>query len=412
MSYDVASSINTLLFEKDSVIIPGFGGFALSRESSSIDYIKSKISPPSKVASFNPNLTVNDGVLVDYIKNKNRCTLEQATQIVADFVKEVEAKIGKKEIVEFPKVGRLYKDYTKKLQFLPYDTNYNLEVFGLPIVDAHPFVRNKNTTTSAANTATENNSTTNTNNTTANTVAATAETPPPPKDAAGKTPKDAAPKTPTKILNEKERVANIPVGAGSGSGSGAGMFSKISEIVLPILLLASVLIVGLTYFLLLGGKDKTEASKKARSSMTVSDDKKINTSPSIDDAEMTSIPEDDDESDIAYDDATTEEDNSATDAYEEDSYEETSSSSTVEKTISSGSRECIVIVGQFSVKDNADRFIQKVERDGYEPYIGWNSEKSWNTVGVKFNYDTDSQKNRMHRQLKNEYDNAAWIYRE
>lgn len=391
MSYDVASSINMLLFEKDSVIIPGFGGFALSRESSNIDYIKSKISPPSKVASFNPNLTINDGVLVDYIKNKNRCTLEQATQIVADFVKEVEAKIGKKEIVEFPKVGRLYKDYTKKLQFLPYDTNYNLEVFGLPIVDAHPFVRNKNIPTPTANTTTQNTTT----NTTVNTVAAAAT-----KGTTTATPKVTAKKTPTKILDEKEKVANIPVGAGSG------IFSKISQIALPILLLASVLIVGLTYFLLLGGKDKTEASKKARSSMTVSDDKKINTSPSIDDEEITSIPEDDNKSDIAYDDAT-EDNNSAT-----DSYEETSSSSTVEKATSSGVRECIVIVGQFSVKDNADKFIQRVKRDGYESYMGWNSEKNWNTVGVKFNYDTESQKNKMHRQLKNQYDSAAWIYRE
>jgi len=390
MSYDVASSINTLLFEKDSVIIPGFGGFSLSREASSIDYIKSKISPPSKVPAFNPNLTVNDGVLVDYIKNKNRCTLEQATQIVTDFVKEVEVKIGKKEIVEFPKVGRLYKDYTKTLQFLPYDTNFNKDVFGLPTVDAHPFVRNKKETTPTTNTTTQNNNTT---NTTVNAAAAAAA------KTATVAPKVAAKKTPTQVLDEKDRVATIPI------GGKASMFSKISQLALPILLLASVLMVGLTYFLLLGGKDKTEASKNAKASMTVSDNKKINTSPSIDDAEMTTIPEDDAESDIAYDDAT------EGDTVEEtDTYEETNSSS--ERITSSGSRECIVIVGQYGVKENADRLVQKLKRDGYESYMGWNSEKNWNTVGVRFYYDTESEKNKMHRQLKNQYDNAAWIYRE
>ena len=126
MAYDVASSINELLFEKNSVIVPGFGGFELQQQPANIDHIKSTISPPNKVPSFNKNLTINDGVLVDYIQNQNNCTLEEANKIVEDFVAEMEAKIEKKEIVEFPKVGRIYKDYNKSLQFLPYDTNLML----------------------------------------------------------------------------------------------------------------------------------------------------------------------------------------------------------------------------------------------------------------------------------------------
>ena len=85
-------------------IIPGFGGFELQQEPAAIDHIKSTISPPNKVPFFNKNLTINDGVLVDYIQNQNKCTLEQANKIVTDFVAHIEEKIEEKEIIEFPKV--------------------------------------------------------------------------------------------------------------------------------------------------------------------------------------------------------------------------------------------------------------------------------------------------------------------
>ena len=141
MAYDVASSISELLLENNSVIVPGFGGFMLNYKPASIDHVQSVISPPAKVASFNKNLVINDGVLVNYIKNQNRCTLEQAKKIVDDYVEEIQAKIGKKEIIDFPEVGRLYKDYTEKIQFLPHDTNFNTSVFGLPTVKFQPIHR-------------------------------------------------------------------------------------------------------------------------------------------------------------------------------------------------------------------------------------------------------------------------------
>jgi len=93
MTYDVAASINELLFEKNTVILPGFGGFELQQQPANIDHIKSTISPPNKVPAFNKNLTIDDGVLVDYIQRQQQCTLEQATKIVKDFVVEMENKI-------------------------------------------------------------------------------------------------------------------------------------------------------------------------------------------------------------------------------------------------------------------------------------------------------------------------------
>ncbi len=388
MAHDVASSINDLLFQNQSVIIPGFGGFVLNEHSANIDYIKSTITPPSKVPSFNKNLTLNDGILVNHIKQQNRCTLEQANQIIKDFVVAAEQKIEAKEIIEFPKVGRLYKDYNQSLQFLPYDTNFNTNAFGLPVIEVHPFSRN------GANTSTTETATV------AAVGAATAITTAsePEVNKTIKTQKETPVKkvkVVEKVMKEEEKVATIPLG---GSQS-KGVLYWIQK-ALPLLLIISLGVMAFSYFTMQKGSDVKKVNTDSTASLTLGgDDKKINTSPSIDEAEITPITDSDDE--IGYDSG--EDDN-------EDSNSEASTS--YDSNDSTTGRECIVIVGQFSSKENAESLVSQVENNGYESYMGWNSDKGWNTVGVKFSYKSESEKNRMHRKLKNEYDSAAWILRD
>ena len=390
MAYDVASSINELLFKNESVIIPGFGGFELNEHSANIDYIKSTITPPSKVPSFNKNLTLNDGVLIDFIKKQNRCTLEQANHIVKDFVKAAEKKIEAKEILEFPKVGRLYKDYSKSLQFLPYDTNFNTNAFGLPVIEVHPFSRNNNTkAAAAAAAATVATKTINERESIANATSASTAT------ATANVVKEN-PIAANEVLTDEEKVATIPL----GEPKSKGVFYWIQK-TLPLLIIASLCIIGLSFFLMRKGGD-TKTSNTTASLTADGDDKKINTAPSIEEAEITPITDsEDDMYDSENGGGTTDTGDAAEEAT--DSYDSSS--------LISG-RECIVIVGQFSDKVNARRFIEQIESDGYDSYMGWNSDKGWNTVGVKFSYGDENEKNRIHRKLKNEYDNAAWIYRD
>ena len=392
MAYDVASSINDLLFSNESVIIPGFGGFVLSEHSANIDYIKSTITPPSKIPSFNKNLTLNDGILVDYIKNQNRCTLEQANQIVKDFVVEAERKIEAKEIVEFPKVGRLYRDYSKSLQFLPYDTNFDTNAFGLPVIEVHPFSRNTTTATS-----------TSTINTSTSTAAATAATVSTAATSAtiDKTVTPPVTEAPKKIT-EEDKKATIPL----GDPPKKGILYWVQK-TLPFLLIASLIFMALSYFMMRkGGDSKVAKASTTGSLITTGEDKKINTAPSIDEAEITPIT-DSEEDDISYSSNDDEDD-----SYSSSSDDESTASTYDDNSSSTSGRECIVIVGQFSDKANANRFVDRVKNDGYESYMGWNSDKGWNTVGVKFSYESESEKNKMHKELKTVYDNAAWILRD
>ena len=93
-----------------------------------------------------------------------------------------------------------------------------------------------------------------------------------------------------------------------------------------------------------------------------------------------------------------------------DSNKNTDNNSTIN--YSSGDNECIIIVGQFGVRSNANKFENQVEADGYDTFSGKNSKRGLNMVGVKFSYDSESEKEDMLRKLQNEYDNAAWIYKE
>lgn len=385
MAYDVASSINELLFEKNSIIIPGFGGFELQQEPAAIDHIKSTISPPNKVPFFNKNLTINDGVLVDYIQNQNKCTLEQANKIVTDFVAHIEEKIEEKEIIEFPKVGRIYKDYNKALQFLPYDTNFNLDAFGLPTIEIHPFSRSesvkKETATIAAATLDLTNS--------------------PDKSIKKKTPLAAEP-TPKPPMSEEIKVGGIPVNENKSF--------RIVQLTMPLLILASVLLVSLSYFLLRKGQPQFADGNLTSTSIEDNDDKKINTAPSIEDAEITNLPDDSNpendqrlEDDIATGNSTsTGEENPLSDSDE--------NSNPIDEPITNN--EYIVIVGQFGSERNVQRMIKRIEEDGYQSYEGWSGEKNLKTVGVRFTSSSNSDKEIMLRKLRSKYHPDAWVLTE
>lgn len=153
MQIDVGAYIADLLYEYDSVNVPGLGGFQSRYQPADIDQVQGKLHPPSKRLDFNENLVVDDGLLVNYIKEKHQLTYAEAERAVEEYVRGVKAAIEKREIVVFPRVGRLYKDYENKVQFLPDNTNFNTEAFGLPTVQFYPVSHGQKTAAAATGSA-------------------------------------------------------------------------------------------------------------------------------------------------------------------------------------------------------------------------------------------------------------------
>ena len=143
MNIDLAKSISELLFQHETVIFPGFGGIVTGYKSASIDYVQGLIYPPSKELTFNEKLTINDGMLERFVRERYDLSYEEAQQAVGAYVTKIQVSLEKGELVFFPKVGRLYRNYERKLQFLQDNTNYNTDTFGLPPVQFYPILRSK-----------------------------------------------------------------------------------------------------------------------------------------------------------------------------------------------------------------------------------------------------------------------------
>ena len=89
MTYSVEEHIKELLFRHDCVIIPNFGGLVSNPVSSKINTVSGTIFPPSKLIVFNKNLSINDGLLINYISKKEKISIDDSKNIVFDFSKKI-----------------------------------------------------------------------------------------------------------------------------------------------------------------------------------------------------------------------------------------------------------------------------------------------------------------------------------
>lgn len=143
MEIRIAEDIKELIYDHGSVVIPGLGSFSGDYKSASIDNVLGQLAPPALDIVFNPNNVLNDGVLLDYTKNKYHVLTHEAQKAIDTFTEDVVQTFKKHEIVVIPDVGRLYRDYSDKVRFLPENTNFNTDTFGLPTVQFYPVSRNK-----------------------------------------------------------------------------------------------------------------------------------------------------------------------------------------------------------------------------------------------------------------------------
>lgn len=138
MQIDIGAVIATLLYENDTVSVPGLGAFMKSISNAEHDHELGNARPERSKIEFDPDMPIDDGLLIAYIKDTYHLSYLEAKQTVSRYVEEVNAAIARKETVVFPDVGRLYMDYNQELHFIPDGTNFNLDTFGLPEISIQP----------------------------------------------------------------------------------------------------------------------------------------------------------------------------------------------------------------------------------------------------------------------------------
>ncbi len=134
-SIDVGVFLAGLLYQYDSVVLPGLGCFVTRYKPAEIDRVQGKLFPPSKKLVFEEQPTPDDGRLAARVRDRHGLSQEEAQRTVNHFVHTIKEAVRQREIVVFPEVGRLYEDYQHNLQFIPDSTNFNPSTYGLPAIN-------------------------------------------------------------------------------------------------------------------------------------------------------------------------------------------------------------------------------------------------------------------------------------
>ncbi len=128
----IGKYISELLFDYECIVIPGLGGFVVNDRSARISYDTHYFNPPFREVMFNPVLSINDGLLINHIADKEHISYKEAMAKVEDFVLSCQDKLAKREKVVFEKVGVISKDENGKIAFKQDESlNFNPDAFGL-----------------------------------------------------------------------------------------------------------------------------------------------------------------------------------------------------------------------------------------------------------------------------------------
>lgn len=127
----ISKHIEDLLHNHNCVIIPDFGGFITSKKESYYDEKKEMFFPSSMNVLFNKNLVFNDGLLASRIAEKQSISFDDAHKELVKFKDDCYLKLNKDGRCEIERVGVLFFDKEKNIQFQQSQKNYLLSSFGL-----------------------------------------------------------------------------------------------------------------------------------------------------------------------------------------------------------------------------------------------------------------------------------------
>jgi len=127
----IAQYLSELLFQRDSVILPGFGEFRTT-EKPAEKTPSGKITPPAKHISFNSSVKANDYVLAKYIAEREQLSILQGNEKLKAFADQIQSSLEKDRKLVLPVLGAFSYDENNILVFEPdYDINYETASFGL-----------------------------------------------------------------------------------------------------------------------------------------------------------------------------------------------------------------------------------------------------------------------------------------
>lgn len=136
---DLARHIETLLLENDCVIVPDLGGFVAHYTPATCVEEENTFYPPMRVIGFNPQLKMNDGLLVQSYMSVYGTNFSDATRIVDKKVGELIACLHENGKAVLPNVGEIHYTIHGTYDFVPYDNRVTSpSLYGLDSFEMKP----------------------------------------------------------------------------------------------------------------------------------------------------------------------------------------------------------------------------------------------------------------------------------
>ncbi len=134
--------IKELLYRYNCVVVPEFGAFLTQIKSAAIDRATHTFYPPTKVISFNEQLSSNDGLLVSYMANAEKTGYEEMLKQTLKLSGEWKQSLKSGKRLMLDSIGELWLNREGKVQFQPSDRiNYLMSSFGLSSFNTTPATR-------------------------------------------------------------------------------------------------------------------------------------------------------------------------------------------------------------------------------------------------------------------------------
>ena len=141
---ELSKHIEVLLLENDCVIVPGLGGFIAHKRQATYSISKGEFMPPLRTIGFNPQLIMNDGLLVQSYMQAFNTDFPDATRRIEKTVAEMKDQLYQQGQVTLNNVGTIYYNMNGGYAFEPTAASYftpslyGLESFTLPQLQPLP----------------------------------------------------------------------------------------------------------------------------------------------------------------------------------------------------------------------------------------------------------------------------------
>lgn len=118
---ELSQHIENLLLENDCVVIPRLGGFIAHYQPATYVEEEGLFLPPTRVVGFNPQLRMNDGLLVQSFMDVYGTNFSDANRMIERKVDKLLEQLHENGKAELPQIGELRYSIYDKVSFIAYD---------------------------------------------------------------------------------------------------------------------------------------------------------------------------------------------------------------------------------------------------------------------------------------------------